>query len=157
MKLSNQDSKWIVEGYNEFMAYCGKYLDCSECPLKRMKSAFNSKTELNTSHFCQVPYIVNYIRKQEKRTQKQEAAAQVVPDKYCAYQVSSKPLLTKFFNRIEELGMTVSDEVKNTLYSAQKQEGHTFAATIYSGNIMYGNTLFYKSDGVPVVFYNGKK
>lgn len=157
MKLSNQDSNWIVEGYNEFTEYCGKYLDCSECPLKRMKAAFASKTEINTAQFCQIPYIVNYIRKQEKKTQKQEAAAQVVPDKYCAYQVSSKPLLTKFFNRLDELGIAVTDHMKNTLYSAQKQEGHTFAVTIYSGNIMYSNTVFYKCDGVPIVFYNGKK
>lgn len=157
MKLTQQDTNYIVEGYNEFTEYCGKYLDCSECPLNKMKAAFKNKTKINTVQFCQVPYIVNYIRKQEKKNKKQESTAQVVLDKYCAYQISSKPLLVKFFNRLEELGMSVTDEVKNTLHSAQKQEGHTFAVTIYSGSIMYGNTLFYKSDGVPVIFYNGKK
>lgn len=157
MKLSQQDINYIVKGYEEFTEYCGKYLDCSECPLRKMKAAFKNKTEINTTQFCQVPYVVNYIRKQEKKNVKQEAAAQVVLDKYCAYQISSKPLLTKFFKRIEELGMTVSDKAKNDMYSAQKAVGVTFAIAIYTGDIVYSLVDYYKRKGTPVIFYNGKK
>lgn len=154
MKLNNNDINNIINGYNQFKDYCGEYVDCKECPLYKTKRTFANKVDLQTVTFCEIPYIVNYIRKQERKQAKQEQKAQVYSDRYCAYRIISKPLMRKFIARLKELEVQVDEDV---LYSNQKQLGYDCCVTLYSGRVVQMDVNQAQNIGLNIIVYNGNK
>lgn len=156
MKLSSQDTYYLVEGYKDFLEYCGGHLTCDDCPMNKVKQAFASKVDINTSHFCEIPYVLNYIRKQEKKNAKQGANAQVSLDMPAWYRVTSKPLLRKFLERVEELGLELSEAEIGYCYLEQKRLGINFCIYICQ-ELRVCDLDECSCSNSPIIFYNGRK